>query len=53
MIKEKKIIDDSTIRIKLLWIKTKEPEKFINELEKLCKCFCDDSNYFFNFSVEE
>ena len=53
MIKEKKTINNSTVKFQYFSIKTKEPEKFIDELEKLCRSYCDNSNYYFKFSVEE
>ena len=46
--KDKAEKEDNILRVKLA-ICVKEAEKFIDELETLCKKFAIEKDYFFNF----
>lgn len=55
MIKRKKRIkkENNVVIIKFFSITTDMPEKFVDDLDDLCKRFSKEGNYFFNFSVED
>lgn len=43
-----------TVNFKHFCVVTNEPEKFVEELERLCQDHCDSSgDYFFNFGLSD
>ncbi len=43
----------SSVKIEFFYAKTNKPEDFVNEIENLCKRYCDIKDYFFKYSVED
>ncbi len=43
-----------TVKFERLCVVTSEPEKFVEELERLCQNHCDSAgDYFFNFGFSD
>ena len=49
-VKRKK--EETTVRVEWFAVITERPEEFVEELEKLCRKFCSDGDYFFNYEFE-
>lgn len=48
-----KVKEDATIIFKFFHVKTDKPDEFVDKLEKLCKEYCHQGNYFFKYSIED
>ncbi len=44
---------ESSIKIRKFLVITGNPDKFIEELEILCKKFCFEGDYFFTYNFED
>ncbi len=44
--------EETTIRLKWFAAITKKPEELIDELEALCKKFCGEDGFFFDYRFE-
>lgn len=44
--------EESSIRIKFFCIRTNKSDEFIGKLEELCREYCIQDDFFFNYSVE-
>ena len=44
--------EETTIRLKRFAAVTKKPEELVDELEALCKKFCGEDGFFFDYRFE-
>jgi len=51
--KKTKEIESSLVKIKFMYIMTDKPEEFVDKLEELCREYCIQDDFFFNYDVEE
>lgn len=45
--------EPEAVKVEFFYLKTDEPEEFINELEQLCKKYCHPKNFSFKYSLED
>ncbi len=48
----KKSSEEFVVGLRHFSIITDKPEEFIDELEQLCRKYCDGKEFFFNYKVE-
>lgn len=49
---KKKRAEEVPIKFKFFYIKTDRPDEFVDKLEQLCRKYCSQENFLFNYSVE-
>jgi len=45
--------EPAAVKVEFFYLKTDEPEEFIDELEWLCKKYCHQKNYSFKYGIED
>lgn len=45
--------ESSVVKIEHFYVKTENPNEFIDELEQLCKEYSHQRDFFFKYSVED
>ncbi len=50
---KEKTSEIATINLKFFYVKTEEPEEFIDKLEQLCREYSHQEDFFFKYSIED